>query len=567
MKTIYKSAIFALALAVSVSASAEGYMFNKNLTVGARGADVTALQDRLTAEGVYTYGVSTGYFGGVTKAAVKAYQTAKGISPVSGYVGPLTRASLNSSVAVNPGTPSTPTTPVLNGQEGAGEFRLAPQPVDNTNVTTNNNVPVYGLEVKAKNADISLERVTLTVSVLNGSSYENPSTLVNSISVKDGSTVLATIPVNSSTFSKVSGSSIGEYYIQLSGLSTKIAKDTIKTFTVSFNSNSIDNDRIVRVSIGNGGVRIVDGRGISTYSQSNELTSYRQHTFKKLGASTATLQNDSVIIYPTNYKVDSSNGAREALSSTFAVKSTTGPSKLTSVDVTVNATGTAASAVYLYQGSTLLSSRSVSGLNATTSFDIENSNITVGQDQTAVFTVKVDVPSNATAATVKTTVTRVGYDKVDGSSSFSTSTIAGPVNYFAPIVPQFGKVSSSLTVVKNGANSAASGMEAKFVLTVTPQGGALDTVATATIKLVGTDGTTLAYATSSAVVTGSLTDTGLASLGENTPREITFIKNFDLPSNGAYKAIIDSINWKPFGGTSVVQQGAFNAFNTGVTTY
>lgn len=565
MKTILKSAIFALALAVSVGASAEGYMFTKSLKMGMRGADVTALQDRLTAEGFYTYGVSTGYFGMVTKKAVQAYQMAKNITPRSGFVGPLTMASLNGSVAVTPTTPGTPTTPVLNGQEGTGEFRLAPQPVDNTNVTTNSNVPVYGLEVKAKNADISVERVTLTVSVLNGLSYENPSTLINSITVKDGSTVLATIPVNSSTFSKVSNSSIGEYYVQLSGLSTRIAKDTIKTLTVSVNSNSIDNDRIVRVSVGNGGVRIVDGRGISTYSQSNELTSYRQHTFKKLGASTATLQGDSVIVYPTNYKVDSSNGAREALSSTFAVKSTTGPSKLTYVDVTVNSTGTAATAVYLYQGSTLLSSRSVSGLNATTSFDIENSNITVAQDQTTVFTVKVDVPSNATAATVKTTVTRVGYDKVDGSSTFSTSTVAGPINYFAPIVPQFGKVSSALTVVKNGANAAPSGIEAKFVLTVTPQGGALSTVATSTIELIDT---TTGLATSTVVaLQGTLTDTGLTSLGENTPREITFVKNFPLPGTGTFKARIKSITWAPFNGAGVVQTDAFDAFNTGVTTY
>ena len=55
MKTSIRTAILALALAVTVSASAEGYMFNNNLKFGARGADVTALQDRLTAEGFYTY--------------------------------------------------------------------------------------------------------------------------------------------------------------------------------------------------------------------------------------------------------------------------------------------------------------------------------------------------------------------------------------------------------------------------------------------------------------------------------------------------------------------------------
>ena len=238
MKTILKSAIFALALAVSVGASAEGYMFTKSLKMGMRGADVTALQDRLTAEGFYTYGVSTGYFGMVTKKAVQAYQMAKNITPRSGFVGALTRASLNGSVAVTPttpGTPTTPTTPVLNGMEGLGEYRLSPSPVNDTNVQRNMDVAVYGVEVKAKNADVSVERLTLDVSVNSGTlvspSLENPSTLINSITVKDGSTVLATIPVNSSTFSKYT-STAGSYYVQISGLSTKVAKDTIKTFTV-----------------------------------------------------------------------------------------------------------------------------------------------------------------------------------------------------------------------------------------------------------------------------------------------------------------------------------------------
>ena len=56
-------------------------------------------------------GVAMGYFGGLTKAAVMKYQTANGITPVSGYVGPKTRASLNagSGVSVTPVTGTTVT--------------------------------------------------------------------------------------------------------------------------------------------------------------------------------------------------------------------------------------------------------------------------------------------------------------------------------------------------------------------------------------------------------------------------------------------------------------------------
>jgi hypothetical protein len=69
------------------------YQFSSDMTVGDSGADVTALQNRLTQLGVYS-GPITGYYGPLTAAAVKSYQTSRGISPV-GVVGPLTRAMLN----------------------------------------------------------------------------------------------------------------------------------------------------------------------------------------------------------------------------------------------------------------------------------------------------------------------------------------------------------------------------------------------------------------------------------------------------------------------------------------
>ena len=74
-------------------ASATGFRFTSLLQQGMRGAAVTALQNRLTSAGVYS-GPITGYFGALTKAAVIAYQKAHALSQV-GFIGPLTRASLN----------------------------------------------------------------------------------------------------------------------------------------------------------------------------------------------------------------------------------------------------------------------------------------------------------------------------------------------------------------------------------------------------------------------------------------------------------------------------------------
>ena len=80
-----------------------GYTFAKDLTVGSKGADVTALQNML--------GVSpaTGYFGSLTKAAVIKYQLSKGITPAAGYFGSKTRGIVNGSVTTTTTTTTTTT--------------------------------------------------------------------------------------------------------------------------------------------------------------------------------------------------------------------------------------------------------------------------------------------------------------------------------------------------------------------------------------------------------------------------------------------------------------------------
>jgi len=73
------------------------FSYNSNLSQGMSGSDVTELQTRLTAEGVYS-GPITGYFGPLTLAAVKKHQANNNL-PQTGFVGPMTRTVLNNSVA------------------------------------------------------------------------------------------------------------------------------------------------------------------------------------------------------------------------------------------------------------------------------------------------------------------------------------------------------------------------------------------------------------------------------------------------------------------------------------
>ena len=100
----------------STTTTTSSCSFSKDLTIGSRGADVTCLQDALKAAG-YMSANSTGYFGGLTRAGVAAWQKAAGVSPVAGYFGAKSRAAFNlggssSSTTTTTTTTTTPAAPI-----------------------------------------------------------------------------------------------------------------------------------------------------------------------------------------------------------------------------------------------------------------------------------------------------------------------------------------------------------------------------------------------------------------------------------------------------------------------
>ncbi len=96
-----KKQIFLAFLLVSIfvplvsSAATLAIIFPRDLTLGAKGEDVSRLQQYLAKDSsIYPEGVISGYFGSLTQKAVVRFQQKNNITPARGYVGPLTRTKL-----------------------------------------------------------------------------------------------------------------------------------------------------------------------------------------------------------------------------------------------------------------------------------------------------------------------------------------------------------------------------------------------------------------------------------------------------------------------------------------
>lgn len=87
--------------AAQVSTPSTSVTFTRNLTVGSKGDDVSALQQILINGGFLNIAAPTGYFGSMTKAALAAWQSSKGIAPAVGYFGPISRAAISASAPIS----------------------------------------------------------------------------------------------------------------------------------------------------------------------------------------------------------------------------------------------------------------------------------------------------------------------------------------------------------------------------------------------------------------------------------------------------------------------------------
>ena len=451
-------------LAFTMIASAQGYTFSNNLTVGSTGQDVVALQTWLVANNFLTMpaGVAQGFFGAKTKAAVVAYQTSVGL-PATGFVGPLTRGKLNAGSTVVTGgtpvvqcpvgyncTPLTGTTPVTGttvgittvGVPGILSASLWSSP-SGVSAYKGSAYDVASYKLQAGASDMAVSGFTFD--------FNNYIWLyAGTITLKDetGAVVGSVNNLTASSFVELTAGS--DYRITVpASFVVKAAQSKYITVNMSFLPSS---DRCPTgscpISILGASVRAVDGTGVT---DTETVSAARSFTYQGSNIGQINVKSDSTQPTTGNVQISTSVNTNNVLLAIYDVKSANVNSTMQSLDVTISTNSNVAN---------LFGTISISAAGKTysaSSIDNSNAAITVAHFTSLVIPLSADVwtPVSVYANVNADTAGRVG-GSLNGLMA-STSIVA---------VGTAGASGNNPSVIDNSYNTLA-------VYTITPNSNVL----------------------------------------------------------------------------------------------
>ncbi len=461
-----------------------GTTFTMDLTIGSTGAQVSALQQLLVSQGYLTMpaGVSMGYFGALTKSAVMKWQAAVGL-PSTGFFGPMSRTKVNASGSTTvPGTTvgGTTTTGINTpGVEGTLTAKLNATPGAAVTVREGDSKKaVLGVELEAKLSDIKIERVKIKLDATTGGNSDKDfyRDLADKMYVMDGSTVLASVDLDSDT---VVEETTGEYYVTITGLNFIVRKDAKKVLTIAIDAqSSLDSGMIGdtwTVTIGNEGFRGVDGAGVNQYTTGTYARTFTSDSSSSEDANITVSTSGSS---PLTGEVIASNGSDEdeldgLVLLAFDVKAEDDDVTITDLTATIANSGSATTTTaYLYAGSTLVGSANVTGTTAV----FDSIDYVVSKDSTKTLTLKVDVRDAATSATTfAITALSITAENSQGDTATVNGSAAGNTISVRKVGPQFSLVSKSISKSATASqnNTSTSTVSADFVVRITAVGGDL----------------------------------------------------------------------------------------------
>jgi hypothetical protein len=400
-------------LAFASIASAQGLVFNTNLTVGSTGPDVANLQTWLINNGfsipsIASGAAAKGYFGAQTKTAVMAFQASRGI-PNTGFVGPLTRAALGGSAPV--GTPApvgcpvgynctpvgggTPAPVVTGGTEGELTNFDTLGDVESSVEESDSDAKVLGISVDAEDSDMTITRVDVDLVNNSGTGSQRLNRYFDSVSLwLDGKKIAEKDADEASEDDDV-------YSFRFTGLKAVVEEgDTAELYVsvdVVSNVDGDDEGAEWTVSMTDNALRAVDTAGISdTYGDASdetfEVAAGLTGVELKVSRSSADLDDRTV-----EASEDSDTNGVTLL--VFKLKAEDSDITVDEIPVAIATTsgveaaniGQIAKRFTLYKGSELLDSvtatSAVSGLTAI----FEDLNLDIAEGASVELTVKADI--------------------------------------------------------------------------------------------------------------------------------------------------------------------------------
>ncbi len=515
------------------------------LKQGMRGAAVECLQNMLAVS------PQTGYFGTITKAKVMAFQTNKGLK-ADGVVGAMTRATLATQTVVVPPT-TTPTTSDLcpNGNTLASNCATAPSTTTTTpgalcpngylvsnncaagaTVTTTGEgsatldyeaIPAAGVsiytgrnqqagvtfKIKATGSDMKINSLSLDV---NDRIWLDASNAY----LMDGSTILASVPLNSSTVSEVTTGSI--WRVQFGGFNVTVPVGTTKDLTVAFDRPTVtQNNSVVTIQTSTY-MRTTDASG---FTNSISPTATRTMSFSSSAATTGTLTSSLNVNAPVTQSVSGLSSTVGVLTPVklmdFDLKGQNSAITVTTLYGTVSASagtvGNMVASVELRDGSLVLGSQTPAAGVVTFS----SLNIAVPQDGTKTLSIWAQMyPVTGTPGAGVTTkgtgilftltpaAHTVAYDASFNTVTDSTASVAGYYQYMFKYAPTITLGATSATSVDESTSTTINnGGNYSLAFTVTAPSGSdiyfntpgLAVGQTYAVAKAGTGGGTLAVTT------------------------------------------------------------------------
>lgn len=557
--------------------------FTRSLTVGSSGADVTALQNWLIGKGYSIPAGATGYFGGQTKAAVVAYQLAKGITPAAGYFGPITQASVaaDSAMVVVPPTTGTNTNTgtgmVNDGQDGSVTISYSPYVTSSQTIKKGETKDIYAVKLKATSGSVNVNRFDIHFS-------ERPWLVFSKVTLKDANgNVLATKNLSSSADStEVTVGS--DYLVRFDNVNFNVtpANDPILVVSASVLAAS---DKItgqnVTVSFPSGSLRTVNGRG---YTDSLGGLSSNIVTLSTTG-STGDLYTRNSPSAPDKRIVTTSvnTTTNDVVLGIFSVKTQNQASTLNSFSININ-NSTGAATTSIFQNVRLVAGGQTYGANSLSAGGTTFSNLTVNLPEDTWTDLKViaDVIANVSGVSASSTLVKASVVGVDANYNTVTLTNASNVTSNDVVMQTSGLQISGMSAAANvnGGNGGNIGAGLTFTFTATNTGNsnvfiskvpgvALATSTTGSAGLPATASSTLTYVSAStdtlADDTGTAPTDGAYVIPAGGSRTFTYTGALDN-TNGTVGLRVFKITQINFGTSAGTPTGSSVNFNLSALT-